>query len=55
MEAFGDADIALLVGARPRSKGMERRDLLEANGAIFSVQGQGSGCQCQHGTSACSS
>jgi malate dehydrogenase len=39
-EAFGDADVALLVGARPRSKGMERRDLLEANGAIFSVQGQ---------------
>ena len=38
--AFGDADIALLVGARPRSKGMERRDLLEANGAIFSVQGR---------------
>jgi malate dehydrogenase len=39
-EAFGDADIALLVGARPRAKGMERRDLLEANGAIFSVQGR---------------
>ena len=39
-EAFGDADIALLVGARPRSKGMERSDLLEANGAIFSVQGK---------------
>ncbi len=39
-EAFGDADVALLVGARPRSKGMERRDLLEANGAIFSVQGR---------------
>ncbi|MGP8205554.1 MAG: malate dehydrogenase [Acidimicrobiales bacterium] len=39
-EAFGDADVAVLVGARPRSKGMERRDLLEANGAIFSVQGQ---------------
>jgi malate dehydrogenase len=39
-EAFGDAEVALLVGARPRSKGMERRDLLEANGAIFSVQGQ---------------
>jgi malate dehydrogenase len=38
--AFGDADVALLVGARPRSKGMERRDLLEANGAIFSVQGK---------------
>ncbi len=39
-EAFGDADVALLVGARPRSKGMERADLLEANGAIFSVQGR---------------
>jgi malate dehydrogenase len=38
--AFGDANIALLVGARPRSKGMERKDLLEANGAIFTVQGQ---------------
>jgi malate dehydrogenase len=38
--AFGDADIALLVGARPRSKGMERKDLLEANGAIFTVQGK---------------
>lgn len=39
-EAFGDADVALLVGARPRSKGMERRDLLEANGGIFAVQGK---------------
>ena len=39
-EAFGDAQIALLVGARPRAKGMERGDLLEANGAIFSVQGR---------------
>jgi malate dehydrogenase len=38
--AFKDADYALLVGARPRSKGMERKDLLEANGAIFTVQGQ---------------
>ena len=38
--AFGDANIALLVGARPRSKGMERKDLLEANGAIFTVQGK---------------
>ncbi len=38
--AFGDADVALLVGARPRSKGMERKDLLEANGAIFTLQGQ---------------
>ena len=38
--AFGDADYALLVGSRPRSKGMERKDLLEANGAIFTVQGK---------------
>ncbi|MDA0238053.1 MAG: malate dehydrogenase [Proteobacteria bacterium] len=40
MVAFKDIDIAILVGARPRSKGMERKDLLEANGAIFTVQGQ---------------
>jgi malate dehydrogenase len=38
--AFKDTDIAMLIGARPRSKGMERKDLLEANGAIFSVQGR---------------
>ena len=38
--AFKDADYALLVGARPRAKGMERKDLLEANGAIFTVQGK---------------
>jgi len=38
--AFKDADFALLVGARPRSKGMERKDLLSANAAIFSVQGK---------------
>ncbi|HZP91395.1 MAG TPA: malate dehydrogenase [Burkholderiales bacterium] len=38
--AFRDADVALLVGARPRTKGMERKDLLEANGAIFTVQGR---------------
>ena len=38
--AFKDADCAVLVGARPRSKGMERKDLLEANGAIFTVQGK---------------
>lgn len=38
--AFRDADVALLVGARPRGKGMERKDLLEANGAIFTVQGK---------------
>ncbi len=40
MVAFKDADYAVLVGARPRSKGMERKDLLEANGAIFTVQGK---------------
>lgn len=39
-EAFADADIALLVGARPRGKGMERSDLLKANAEIFSVQGK---------------
>ncbi len=38
--AFKDAQVALLVGARPRTKGMERKDLLEANGAIFTVQGK---------------
>jgi malate dehydrogenase len=38
--AFGDANVALLVGSRPRTKGMERKDLLEANGAIFTVQGR---------------
>ncbi|MBK9467262.1 MAG: malate dehydrogenase [Gammaproteobacteria bacterium] len=39
-EAFADAQYALLVGARPRGPGMERKDLLEANAAIFSVQGK---------------
>jgi malate dehydrogenase len=39
-EAFDGANIALLIGARPRTKGMERADLLEANGAIFKPQGQ---------------
>jgi malate dehydrogenase len=39
-KAFDGANIALLVGARPRTKGMERGDLLEANGAIFTVQGR---------------
>ncbi len=38
--AFKDADICLLVGARPRGPGMERSDLLAANGAIFTVQGK---------------
>jgi malate dehydrogenase len=39
-EAFDGSNIALLVGARPRSKGMERADLLEANGGIFKPQGE---------------
>jgi malate dehydrogenase len=39
-EAFNGANVGLLVGARPRTKGMERGDLLEANGAIFTVQGK---------------
>lgn len=38
--AFKDADYALLVGSRPRGPGMERKDLLQANGAIFTVQGK---------------
>jgi malate dehydrogenase len=38
-EAFDGVNVALLIGARPRSKGMERADLLEANGAIFKPQG----------------
>src|SRR5688500_8363930 len=38
--AFEGVHYALLVGSRPRSKGMERKDLLEANGAIFTVQGK---------------
>ena len=40
--AFGDADIAMLVGAMPRKDGMERSDLLSANGGIFKPQGQSS-------------
>ncbi|MAD92114.1 MAG: malate dehydrogenase [Gammaproteobacteria bacterium] len=39
-EAFKDSEFALLVGARPRGPGMERNDLLQANAAIFSVQGK---------------
>lgn len=38
--AFGDADVALLVGAMPRKAGMERSDLLSANGGIFKPQGK---------------
>jgi malate dehydrogenase len=40
VQAFDGVDIALLVGARPRTKGMERADLLEANGQIFKPQGE---------------
>jgi malate dehydrogenase len=40
MVAFKDVDVALLVGARPRGPGMERKDLLEANGRIFTPQGR---------------
>ena len=39
-EAFDGANVVFLVGSRPRTKGMERADLLEANGAIFTVQGK---------------
>lgn len=39
-EAFRGANIAMLVGSRPRTADMERKDLLEANGAIFTVQGK---------------
>src|SRR5215210_7179585 len=38
--AFKDVEVALLVGARPRGPGMERKDLLEANGKMFAPQGQ---------------
>ncbi|KAG0161982.1 hypothetical protein DFQ30_004612, partial [Apophysomyces sp. BC1015] len=38
--AFKDADVAMLVGSRPRSKGMERKDLLSANAEIFTIQGR---------------
>src|SRR3546814_5804157 len=40
MEAFKDADVALLVGAMPRGPGMERKDLLLKNAEIFTVQGK---------------
>jgi len=39
-EAFDGVNVALLVGSRPRTKGMERAELLSANGAIFTVQGK---------------
>src|SRR5919109_2422182 len=40
IKAFDGVEVALLIGARPRSKGMERADLLEANGQIFKPQGE---------------
>ncbi|MDA8656339.1 malate dehydrogenase [Luminiphilus sp.] len=46
--AFADTDYALLVGARPRGPGMERKDLLEANAAIFSAQGQAMNAVASH-------
>src|SRR3954469_20693764 len=39
-QAFDGANVAMLIGARPRTKGMERADLLEANGGIFKPQGE---------------
>src|ERR671927_14553 len=39
-EAFDGVNVAMLIGARPRTKGMERADLLEANGTIFKPQGE---------------
>jgi len=39
-EGFKDIDVAILVGARPRGPGMERKDLLEANAKIFEAQGK---------------
>jgi malate dehydrogenase len=47
-EAFDRVNLALLVGARPRAKGMERSDLLEANGGIFKPQGQALGGHAAH-------
>ena len=48
-EAFGGVQYALLVGSRPRTAGMERADLLEANGAIFTVQGKALGAAADPG------
>lgn len=47
-EAFGDADFGLLVGAMPRKEGMERADLLAANGAIFTGQGNAIAASANH-------
>ena len=49
MEAFKDADYALLVGAMPRKAGMERGDLLSANGGIFKPQGEALGAVASRG------
>jgi malate dehydrogenase len=40
LEGFKDVDAAVLVGARPRGPGMDRKDLLTANASIFKVQGE---------------
>ena len=53
--AFGDADVALLVGAMPRKPGMERIDLLSANGGIFKPQGEALARAAPSATSRCSS
>ena len=52
--AFGDADYALLVGAMPRKQGMERSDLLSANGAIFTAQGAALSRSASRDVQACS-
>ena len=53
MTAFKDADYALLVGARPRGPGMERKDLLAANAQIFTAQGKALERRRQRATSRC--
>ena len=53
--AFGDADYALLVGAMPRKAGMERSDLLSANGGIFRPQGKALSSTARSATSRSSS
>ena len=52
--AFKDADIALLVGARPRGPGMERKDLLLENAKIFTAQGEALNDGRHRATSRCS-
>jgi len=53
--AFNNINYALLVGARPRGKGMERNDLLQANAAIFSVQGKAYSTNTNYGDDAAGS